>query len=133
MSDKYVRLVDDIKATIGEARAQLQAKGAESTDIAYGLFAEALIEMFGLDYGEQVLATIAKRCLGYSEELMGMCIVENLRNSAGALSEEVRKIEKLFAECQENRASRGQGVIEQAARAVTERHGPFPAAKDLRR
>lgn len=131
MSNKYERMVEDIKATVGEARSRLRAKGMETSDIAFGLMAEAIIEMFGTDYGEQVLYTIAKRCIGYSEELMGMCVVEQFRNSGKSVGD-IREVERIFTECQDNRAQRGQSTIEQAARAVSEKRGPFPTAADLR-
>lgn len=132
MNDKYGKMLDDVRSTIGEARSRLRARGIESHDIGACLFQEALIELYGVDYGSALLSTVAKRCIGYSEELMGMYIVDTARNTEGMSPEEIQKIESAFNKSQDGRVERGMSVIERAAQAVTEKYGPFPAARDLR-
>ncbi|MGB3271818.1 MAG: hypothetical protein WBA66_02820 [Xanthobacteraceae bacterium] len=132
MNDKYGKMLDDVRSIVGEVRSRLRARGIESHDIGACLFQEALIELYGVDYGSALLATVAKRCIGYSEELMGIYIVDAARNTEGMPPEEIQKVEKAFNESQDGRVGRGMSVIERAAQAVTEKYGPFPATRDLR-
>lgn len=126
------RDLEKAKAIGREARAKLCATGIDTGEVAALLIHEALIEMYGMDYGDDNLLKIAKRCIGYSEELMGIMVVESFRNS-GQPAADVAHIEGVFQKHQDNRNARSDsGVVEQAARGVTERNGPFPPADLLK-